>query len=186
MTIFYCLRSETPPTWRAVSPHLYPPWIGWPGCTPGIGFPFLASCDSQATVEVFDPASTGDWILEPLVQVFRLIAALTCPLKRNVTVEINNFPSFQRTRWSTYTNRRPVCLLYKKSVTKKMKLVPPADVTRNKREFLWEHSGLMSRVQDRRRKDLSMALQPLWTSALYGWWAYRKATTYTQNNINAE
>jgi hypothetical protein len=25
MTIFYCLKFETPPTWRARSPFLYPP-----------------------------------------------------------------------------------------------------------------------------------------------------------------
>jgi hypothetical protein len=31
MTTFYCLRFETPPTWRARSPYLYPPGKGWPG-----------------------------------------------------------------------------------------------------------------------------------------------------------
>jgi hypothetical protein len=30
----YCLRFETLSTWRARSPYLYPPRIGWPGCTP--------------------------------------------------------------------------------------------------------------------------------------------------------
>jgi hypothetical protein len=40
MTMFYCLRFETPPTWRARSPYLYPPVTGWPSCIPGIGFPF--------------------------------------------------------------------------------------------------------------------------------------------------
>jgi hypothetical protein len=30
MTIFYCLRLETPPTWRARSPYLYPPGTGFP------------------------------------------------------------------------------------------------------------------------------------------------------------
>jgi hypothetical protein len=30
MTTFYCLRFETPPTWRARSPYLYPPGTGWP------------------------------------------------------------------------------------------------------------------------------------------------------------
>jgi hypothetical protein len=34
MTIFYCLRFETPPTWRTRSPYLYPPWTGWPGYAP--------------------------------------------------------------------------------------------------------------------------------------------------------
>jgi hypothetical protein len=33
VTIFYCLRFETPPTWRARSPYLYPPATGWPSYT---------------------------------------------------------------------------------------------------------------------------------------------------------
>jgi hypothetical protein len=37
---FCCLRFETPPTWRARSPYLYPPGIGWSGYTPGTGSPF--------------------------------------------------------------------------------------------------------------------------------------------------
>jgi hypothetical protein len=31
---FYCLRFETPPTWRTRSPYLYPPGTGWPSYTP--------------------------------------------------------------------------------------------------------------------------------------------------------
>jgi hypothetical protein len=34
MTIFYCLKFETPPTWRARSSYLYPPGTGWPSYTP--------------------------------------------------------------------------------------------------------------------------------------------------------
>jgi hypothetical protein len=34
MTTFYCLRLESPPTWRARSPYLYPPGTGWPSYTP--------------------------------------------------------------------------------------------------------------------------------------------------------
>jgi hypothetical protein len=34
MTSFYCLRFETPPTWRTRSLYLYPPGTGWPGYTP--------------------------------------------------------------------------------------------------------------------------------------------------------
>jgi hypothetical protein len=34
MTTFYCLRFESPLTWRARSPYLYPPGSGWPGYTP--------------------------------------------------------------------------------------------------------------------------------------------------------
>jgi hypothetical protein len=33
-TIFYSLRFETHPTWRARSPYLYPPGTGWPSYTP--------------------------------------------------------------------------------------------------------------------------------------------------------
>jgi hypothetical protein len=33
VTIFYSLRFETPPTWRARSPSLYPPGTGWPSYT---------------------------------------------------------------------------------------------------------------------------------------------------------
>jgi hypothetical protein len=31
---------ESPPTWRARSPYLYPPGTGWPRYTPGTRFPF--------------------------------------------------------------------------------------------------------------------------------------------------
>jgi hypothetical protein len=40
MTTFYCRRFETPPTWRARFPYLYPPGTWWPGYTPGTGLPF--------------------------------------------------------------------------------------------------------------------------------------------------
>jgi hypothetical protein len=40
MTIFYCLRSETPQTWRDRYPYLYPTGTGWPSYTPGTGLPF--------------------------------------------------------------------------------------------------------------------------------------------------
>jgi hypothetical protein len=34
MTTFYCLRFETPPTWRARFTYLCPPGTGWPSYTP--------------------------------------------------------------------------------------------------------------------------------------------------------
>jgi hypothetical protein len=34
VTIFFCLRFETPPTWRASFPYLYPPGAVWPSYTP--------------------------------------------------------------------------------------------------------------------------------------------------------
>jgi hypothetical protein len=47
MTLFYCIRFETPPTWSAISLYLYPLGTGWPSYTPGTGFLFVASYDSQ-------------------------------------------------------------------------------------------------------------------------------------------
>jgi hypothetical protein len=40
MTRFYCLRFETPPTWRARSPYLYSSGTGWPTCTQRHWVPF--------------------------------------------------------------------------------------------------------------------------------------------------
>jgi hypothetical protein len=51
MTIFYCIRFETPPTWRARSPYLYPPGTGSPLTT------------SRATVGVFGLASGRDSLI---------------------------------------------------------------------------------------------------------------------------
>jgi hypothetical protein len=48
MTTFYCLRYETPPTWRTRSLYLYPPGTGWPGYTSvpgGISGPPCSSLD---------------------------------------------------------------------------------------------------------------------------------------------
>jgi hypothetical protein len=59
VTIFYGLRFETPPTWRARSPYLYPPGTGWPSYTPRHWVPFSSPPTTRrATVEVFEPAST--------------------------------------------------------------------------------------------------------------------------------
>jgi hypothetical protein len=53
MTIFYCLRFETLPTWRTRSPYLYPPRTGWHWV------PFSSPRRTRkATVEVLEPAST--------------------------------------------------------------------------------------------------------------------------------
>jgi hypothetical protein len=61
LTVFYCLRFETPPTWRARSPYLYPPGTGWPSYTPRHWFPFSSPPTTRrATVEVFEPASTRE------------------------------------------------------------------------------------------------------------------------------
>jgi hypothetical protein len=44
----YCLRFETPPTWRARSPYLYPPGTGWLQLYPqALGSLFVTSYNSQ-------------------------------------------------------------------------------------------------------------------------------------------
>jgi hypothetical protein len=59
MTIFYCLRFETPTTWKAKSPYLYPQGTGWPSYTPKQWAPFSSPFTiDRATVEVLKPAST--------------------------------------------------------------------------------------------------------------------------------
>jgi hypothetical protein len=59
MTTIYCLRFETPPTWRARPSHLYSPGIGWPVYTPRHWVPFSSpSTTRRDTVKVFEPAST--------------------------------------------------------------------------------------------------------------------------------
>jgi hypothetical protein len=60
MTIFYCLRFETPPTRGSRSPYLYPPGTGWPSYTPRHWVPFSSPPTTRrATVELFEPASTS-------------------------------------------------------------------------------------------------------------------------------
>jgi hypothetical protein len=57
----YCLRLETPPTWRDRSPYLYPPARGWPSYTPRHWVPFPSPPTTRrATVEVSNPASARD------------------------------------------------------------------------------------------------------------------------------
>jgi hypothetical protein len=56
MATFYCLRFQTPPTWRARSPYLYPSGTRRQGCTPRHWVPFLSPpMTHRAMVEVFDP-----------------------------------------------------------------------------------------------------------------------------------
>jgi hypothetical protein len=47
MTIFYCLKFDTPPTLRVRSPYLYPPGTGWPSYAPRHWVPFSSPYDSQ-------------------------------------------------------------------------------------------------------------------------------------------
>jgi hypothetical protein len=51
---YFTISYETPPTWRARSPYLYPPGTGWPSYTPGHWVPFSSSLMThRATLEVF-------------------------------------------------------------------------------------------------------------------------------------
>jgi hypothetical protein len=47
---FYCLRFETPPTWRARSQYLYPPGTGWPSYTPRHWVPFPSPCTTRRSM----------------------------------------------------------------------------------------------------------------------------------------
>jgi hypothetical protein len=59
MTIFYCLRVETLPTWRARSPYLYPPGTGWPSYISRHWVLFSSPPTTRrATVGAFEPACT--------------------------------------------------------------------------------------------------------------------------------
>jgi hypothetical protein len=58
MTIFYCLRLESPPTWRVRSPYLYPPGTRWTSYAPRHWVPFSSPPTTRRdTVGVFNPAS---------------------------------------------------------------------------------------------------------------------------------
>jgi hypothetical protein len=60
--ILYCLRFETPLTWRARSPYLHIPGAGWPSYTPRHWIPFSSPRTTRrSTVELFDPASTRSY-----------------------------------------------------------------------------------------------------------------------------
>jgi hypothetical protein len=74
ITIFYCLRLETPPTWRARSPYLYPPGTAWPSFNPRHWVTFSSPPTTRrATVEVFEPASTRVNCLRPVFWLYPLI-----------------------------------------------------------------------------------------------------------------
>jgi hypothetical protein len=56
VTTFYCLKFETPPTWRSRSPYVYPQGTGWPSYNPRHWGPFsLPPTTRRFTVEVFCP-----------------------------------------------------------------------------------------------------------------------------------
>jgi hypothetical protein len=72
MTTFYCLRFETPPTWRARSLYLYPPGTVWPSYTPRHWVPFSSPPTTcSARVGIFEPTSTRASTVLALVVLLR-------------------------------------------------------------------------------------------------------------------
>jgi hypothetical protein len=70
MTVFYCLRFRTQPTWRTRSQYLFPPGTGWSGYTPRHWVPFPSPPTTRrATVEVLEPTSlrSPGWQVLPLL-----------------------------------------------------------------------------------------------------------------------
>jgi hypothetical protein len=66
MTIFYSLRFETPPTWRARSPYLYPLVTGWPNYTPRHWIPFSSPPTTRrATGDIRTRLLAGCWPPHP-------------------------------------------------------------------------------------------------------------------------
>jgi hypothetical protein len=62
MTIFYCLRLDTPSIWRIRSPYLCPLGTRWPSYTPRHRVPFSSPPTTlRVTVDVFEPVSTRGW-----------------------------------------------------------------------------------------------------------------------------
>jgi hypothetical protein len=78
MAIFYCLRFEIPPTWRARSKYLYSPGTGWPSHTPRHWNPFSSPPTThRTTMEVFEPASTRGWLSSIPCVAYNLSALTT-------------------------------------------------------------------------------------------------------------
>jgi hypothetical protein len=75
----YSLRFETPPTFRARSPYLYPPGTRWPSYTPKHWSPFSSPPTTRrATVEVFEPTSTRGLKHEVLeTNIWKIVSYLT-------------------------------------------------------------------------------------------------------------
>jgi hypothetical protein len=63
--MFYCLRSETLPTWRARSPYVYRPGTEWPSYTLRHWVPFQSPPTARrATVEIFIPPPHGICVIK--------------------------------------------------------------------------------------------------------------------------
>jgi hypothetical protein len=81
MTTFYCLRFETPLTWRATSPYLYPPGTGFPFRRllrlAGIRWRYSQTPPSKGTVHGFLSSSkrmSGYYIDQAMTIFFQIIS----------------------------------------------------------------------------------------------------------------
>jgi hypothetical protein len=78
ITIFYCHRFETSPTWRTRSPYSYPSGTGWPSYIPRHWVPFSSPPKARrATVEVFEPTSTRG-LPQKFGRSVKLLLAFVC------------------------------------------------------------------------------------------------------------
>jgi hypothetical protein len=103
-TVFYCLKSETPPLWRARSPYLYSLETGWPSYNPKSCVPFSSPPTTRrATVEVFEPASTERIAQETPLPVVLLLLGDVAICKDRTENNVHLFPmqSFLRS-WIIY------------------------------------------------------------------------------------
>jgi hypothetical protein len=63
MTVFYCLRCQTPTTWSARSLYLHPLRTLWPSYTSSHWVSFSSPPRTpSSTVEVFESSSTRGWL----------------------------------------------------------------------------------------------------------------------------
>jgi hypothetical protein len=77
LTVFYCFRFETPPTWRARFPYLYPPGREWPSYTPRHRVPFssptttrraplISQSQSQSYIATDGQSASLSWYEAPI------------------------------------------------------------------------------------------------------------------------
>jgi hypothetical protein len=64
---YLTVSSETPPTWRARFPYVYPPGTGWPSYTPGHWVPFLSPLTTRRDYGGSIPTRLHTQLILPLV-----------------------------------------------------------------------------------------------------------------------
>jgi hypothetical protein len=103
---FYCVRFDTPPTWRARSPYLYPPGTGWPGYTPRHWVPSSSRHTTRGdTVESFDPAST--WATELIAPTLLVITSRHGLCRKRPVFSSNSVFAYSVCRGNVFTEPFP-------------------------------------------------------------------------------